>query len=264
MSVMPFMPFTLFRFLLPGHGSKDGVRAKQRRPRPTLIDIEMLEQRMALTVSTPSFTPSIALTAASDTGARGDGITRLPRPSFAGAAPARSSVVVYADGSQLLGVVRANALGRWSLASQPLTSGAHAITAQAYTGNVLRGTSSPLSLTIDRTPPTATVNYDATNGIVTLTFSEAVWGVGPANVRVSGRTTEGVVIPNTALNNPRLRPYVGAITFTVSPDRTSYTFREQLTLAEPGTYAISLAVAGIVDLVGNPAATPAPTRFTIL
>jgi len=215
---------------------------------------------MALTVSTPS----IALTAASDTGIRGDGITRLARPSFAGAAPAMSSVVVYADGIQLLGVVRANALGRWSLASQPLTSGGHAITAQAYTGTVPRGTSSPLLLTIDRTPPTATVNYDATNGIVTLTFSEAVWGVGPANVRVSGRTTEGVAIPGIALNDPRLRPYVGAITFTASPDLTSFTLKEQLTLAEPGTYAISLAVAGIVDRAGNPPATPAPKGFRIL
>jgi large repetitive protein len=226
------------------------------------MGLESLEQRMALTVAAPS----IGLAKASDTGVLGDGITRLARPVFTGTAPARSSVFVYADG-QLLGRTTATVRGAWSLATpaaRPLTAGAHIMTVDAVrAGNVL-STATPMWMAVDRTPPTARLTYDSVNGRATVTFSEPVSGVRASNLILSGRTLSGVSIPNVAINDVRARPYVGLITISQSSDRRTFTFQEQLTLAEPGTYTLLLVKAGVTDGAGNPLAAGAATRFRIV
>ena len=226
------------------------------------MGLESLEQRMALTVAAPS----IRLAAASDTGVRGDGITRLARPVFAGAAPARSSVVVYADG-QLVGITTATVRGAWSLATpaaRPLTTGAHTMTAYAVGAGSVWSTATPMWMAVDPTPPTASLTYDSVNGRATVTFSEPVSGVRASNLILSGRTESGVVIPNVAINDVRARPYVGLITMSQSSDGRTFTFQEQLTLAEPGTYTLSFVKTGVVDRAGNPLAAGASVRFTII
>ena len=217
---------------------------------------------MALTVAAPS----IRLAAASDTGVRGDGITRLARPVFAGAAPARSSVVVYADG-QLVGITTATVRGAWSLATpaaRPLTTGAHTMTAYAVGAGSVWSTATPMWMAVDPTPPTASLVYDSVNGRATVTFSEPVSGVRASNLILSGRTESGVVIPNLAINNVRARPYVGLITMSQSSDGRTFTFQEQLTLAEPGTYTLSFVRTGVVDRAGNPLAAGTSVSFTII
>ena len=217
---------------------------------------------MALTVAAPS----IRLAAASDTGVRGDGITRLARPVFAGAAPARSSVVVYADG-QLVGITTATVRGAWSLATpaaRPLTTGAHTMTAYAVGAGSVWSTATPMWMAVDPTPPTASLVYDSVNGRATVTFSEPVSGVRASSLILAGRTESGVVIPNVAINNVRARPYVGLITMSQSSDGRTFTFQEQLTLAEPGTYTLSFVKTGVVDRAGNPLAAGASVRFTII
>ena len=226
------------------------------------MGLESLEQRMALTVAAPS----IRLAVASDTGVRGDGITRLARPVFAGAAPARSSVVVYADG-QLVGITTATVRGAWSLATpaaRPLTTGAHTMTAYAVGAGSVWSTATPMWMAVDPTPPTASLTYDSVNGRATVTFSEPVSGVRASSLILSGRTQSGVVIPNVAINDVRARPYVGLITMSQSSDGRTFTFQEQLTLAEPGTYTLSFVKTGVVDRAGNPLAAGASVRFTII
>jgi hypothetical protein len=236
--------------------------AASARSRKTPISLESLEQRLALAVAAPS----IGLAAASDTGIRGDGITRLVRPVFAGAAPARSSVVVYADG-QLLGVTTATARGAWSLATpaaRPLTVGAHVLAAYAVGRGQVWSTATPMWMAVDPTPPTAEIVYDSVNGRATVTFSEPVSGVRSSNLILYGRTQSGFTIPNVPINDVRARPYVGLITMSQSPDGKTFTFQEQLTLAEPGTYTLSFVRTGVADRAGNPLAAGASTRFTII
>ena len=225
------------------------------------MGLESLEQRMALTVAAPS----IGLTAASDTGIRGDGITRLVRPVFAGAAAARSSVVVYADG-QLLGVTTATARGTWSLATpaaRPLTAGAHTLTAYAVGPGQVMSTATPMWMSVDPTPPTASLAYDSVNGRATLTFSEPVSGVRLSSLLLSGRTQAGVSITNVHIKDSRASLYVGLIRLSQSPDGRTFTFQQQLVLAESGTYTLSFVRTGVADRVGNPLAAGAATRFEI-
>jgi hypothetical protein len=225
------------------------------------MGLESLEQRMALTVAAPS----IGLTAASDTGIRGDGITRLARPVFTGTAPARSSVVVYADG-QLLGVATATVRGAWSLATpaaRPLTAGAHTLTAYAVGPGQVWSTATPMWMSVDPTPPTASLAYDSVNGRATLTFSEPVSGVRLSSLILSGRTQSGVTITNVPIKDSRASLYVGLITLSQSPDGRTFTFQQQLALADPGSYTLSFVKTGVTDRAGNPLAAGAATRFTI-
>jgi hypothetical protein len=217
---------------------------------------------MALTVAAPS----IRLAAASDTGVLGDGITRLAKPVFTGTAPARSSVMVYADG-QLLGRTTATVRGAWSLATpaaRPLTTGAHTMTAYAVNARNVWSTATPMWMAVDRTPPTASLTYDSLNGRATLTFSEPVSGVQLRNLFISGRTPSGVKLASVPIKDSRAQFFVGAINFSQSPDRKTYTFQQQLVLAESGNYTLVFVKTGVRDRAGNPLAAGAATSFRII
>ena len=234
-----------------------------RRNREVSMGLEPLEQRMALTVAAPS----IRLAPASDTGIRGDWTTSVMRPVFTGTAPARSSVVVYADGN-LLGVARATAQGAWSLATpvaMTLASGAHEITASAYNRAQVWSTVTKRSVVVDPAP-TSRLDYDPVSGIATLTFSEPVSAVRPLqfNLRLSGRTQSGFTINNVSITDPRAPQFGGLITTSASADGRTFTFEQQRRLAEPGRYTLSFVKTGVVDLVGNPLAAGTATKpFTI-
>lgn len=263
------MPFSLLRSLVRACGNTAHPSRRRRhggdvgrRNRAVATKVEPLEQRMALTVAAPS----IGLAVASDTGIRGDGITRLVRPAFVGVAPARSNVVVYADG-RLLGVTRATAQGAWTLATpaaKPLAPGAHTMTAYAVGPSQVWSTATARSITVDVAPPTATLTYDKVLGIATLTFSEPVSGVRPSNLMLSGRMQSGVTIPNVPITNAQLSAYIGGITTEYSSDGKTVTFREGRTLADEGSYTLTFVKNGVVDRAGNQVAANVSTRFTIV
>lgn len=228
------------------------------------MSVEALEQRMALAVSAPT----ISLAPTSDTGVRGDGVTSSVRPVFTGAAPPQSRVVVWADGTRLLGVATATPLGRWSLATPlggpPLANGGHVITAYALVPRQTSQPSTSMTMAVDAVPPTAQLAYDTVQGIATVTFSKPVSGVSQSSLFLSGRTVSGLTIPPLPVSDARLAAFVGQITLTQSPDRRTYTFQEQLTLAEPGTYTLTFRRGGAVDSAGNRLAVDAARSFTIL
>lgn len=229
------------------------------------MSLEPLEVRRALAVAAPS----IRLMVTSDTGVKGDGITRLARPVFAGFAPPRAAVEVVGAGGHLLGVARANLKGVWSLATpvaKPMAAGEYIIT--ATTVDPLRGERSsptPLWIRIDSTPPVGNLAYDVINKTVTLSFTKPVVGVTLSSLRLAGTTTEVGAI-NVPLSDPGLASYIGRVSMQRSPDGRTYTFRHGIVLAEPGRYQISLIAqgSGITDLAGNPLARGVTTGFRII
>lgn len=238
--------------------------AQPRRATPPLA-LEPLEVRRALAVTAPS----IRLMVASDTGVKGDGITRVAQPAFAGSAPRGTYVAVYAPGDNLLGVARANVKGVWSLTTpvaRRFAAGEHVVT--AITVDTVQNRQSgptPLWFKVDRTAPTASLVYDQVNGVATLSFSKPVVGVTRASLRLVGTTTEGVAV-NVPLSDPGVGPYVGFVSIQRSPDGRTYTFRERFVLAEPGTFTLVLAArgSGITDLAGNPLNTGVTKSFRII
>jgi hypothetical protein len=103
--------------------------------------------------TTPPAAPSAPdLAASSDSGASSsDNLTRMTTPVFTGTAEAGATVRLYdTNGRTVLGTGIADNAGRWSINSQMLTAGAHAVTAVQtdIAGNV-SGASAPLTVTID-------------------------------------------------------------------------------------------------------------------
>lgn len=222
---------------------------KARKLRKTVVDLEQLEQRMALTVSPVT----IRLAPASDTGVRGDGITRLAQPMLIGSAPARSTVSIRTTDGGLIGIAKASPSGAWSLA-RPLSQGPHVLTASAALPNKAAISSAPISsapmwMSVDRTPPTARISFNATQGSLKIEFSERV-NISPTQLmsRIS------LTIPQFgthALSSTVIRDVVGGITATqLNP--TTYTFQLRVTPRATGLHKVSLMPTGVFDFAGNP------------
>ena len=117
-------------------------------------------------------------------------------PTYAGTAPAGSTVVVYVDGSSI-GTTTATG-GSFNLA-QPaaLADGSHTVRATAQaSGSTVSASSNTNTFTTDATPPAAVVMSPATSGSYTnlnpipftVTFSEPVTGFSASGLNVAGGT----------------------------------------------------------------------------
>lgn len=212
------------------------------------MDIERLEQRMALAVSTPG----IGWTPASDSGInRQDRITNVARPVFTGRADAGAKVTLVA-GAVTLGTATANRNGTWTLATPPRAAfsadGVYTVTATAK--NRLQEISAPasFSFTIDRTRPRAqSIVYDQNTGSLTVSFSEAVAGVNPSRMRLKIPSLGTFVV-----NSPKALGMVGWIDMSPThPGGTSYSFTPVSKIVAPGSYTASIVATGITDVNGN-------------
>lgn len=226
------------------------------------MDIERLEQRMALTVSTPT---NFRWTPASDSGInKQDLVTNVTRPVFTGRADAGAKVLLDAGGRPL-GTATANKNGIWTLATPPRAAfnadGVYTVTATAK--NRLQEVSAPasFSFTIDRTRPRAqSIVYDQNTGSLTVSFSEAVAGVNLSRVRL--RVPSFGTYP---LNSNVVRSLSnGIIMSPASPGGTSYSFTPATKIFAPGTtFTVSIVAAGITDISGNRLFAEISRSFTI-
>lgn len=120
-----------------------------------LVSSQAFTQAYVLDTAAPAAPQAPVLAAASDSGAPGDGITNVDRPVLSGTAEALAKVTVYdTDGTTVIGVTHADALGAWQLTATQLARGAHTITVRQtdVAGNVSEA-GAPLALTIEATTP---------------------------------------------------------------------------------------------------------------
>jgi Ca2+-binding RTX toxin-like protein len=98
----------------------------------------------------PAAPTGLALASASDSGAKGDGITNIAKVTITGVADHGASVSVY-DGATLVGTGTADATtGAFSFSTtSALADGAHALTARASTSAGQSVASAPVQVTID-------------------------------------------------------------------------------------------------------------------
>jgi uncharacterized protein YbcV (DUF1398 family) len=105
-------------------------------------------------VATPA---APVLDAASDSGAAGDGLTKVKTPVVSGTAGASATVTLYdTDGTTVLGTTTADVHGAWRITSAALADGLHTLTVRQtdVAGNV-SAASPVLQLTVDATAPAA-------------------------------------------------------------------------------------------------------------
>lgn len=112
-----------------------------------------------LDTTAPAAPAAPTLTAGSDTGTAGDGITSVTTPTVTGSTEAGATLKLYdTDGATVLGTATANGSGAWSITSSSLADGAHSLTVRATDA---AGNTSPVSaarsVTIDSVAPVATL-----------------------------------------------------------------------------------------------------------
>jgi hypothetical protein len=110
-----------------------------------------------------------ALSAYSDSGVVGDGITRWRNVNFTGTAGPGEAVHVYSNGTSVVGGARAGADGRWSATTVPLADRSYSLTAVTLdTAGNKSAPSAPTRLTVDgtapATPPAPTVDGNVVRG----------------------------------------------------------------------------------------------------
>ncbi|MEB3327767.1 MAG: Ig-like domain-containing protein, partial [Candidatus Sericytochromatia bacterium] len=199
----------------------------------------------------PVSRPTLGLALASDTGASTtDAVTRLETPTFVGTADANATVRIVA-GANVLGTVKADATGAWSLtlpAAGKLAEGAHVVTVVAEdAGGNLSVPSVPMVVRVDLSAPAAPVIL----GLTTATDS----GASPLDgfTNDPNPVLRGTAEPGASI---AVQAASGQALAVVTADASGF-WQVPVNLPE-GRYEFT-AVA--TDLAGNPGA--ASTKATI-
>ncbi|HZL34917.1 MAG TPA: Ig-like domain-containing protein [Tepidisphaeraceae bacterium] len=225
-------------------------------------------------ISPPTAAPVLA--AASDTGAsNADGITNLNNASPAselqfsvGGVAAGATVTLYADGTPLTATVATSAAAILTTRGDlPLAQGVHTFTArQQMPGALQSPDSSAASVTIDLTPPVATLQAAplTVGGSAPYGFS-VVWSddvaldpssLGNGNFIVTGPNgfsapATFIAVDNNSPGTPR------AASYQIAPPAGGWT------AAADGAYTVSLQPGRVLDTAGNAAAAGAIGTFQI-
>jgi hypothetical protein len=114
--------------------------------------------------SAPDAPASPVLTAQSDSGAAGDGVTNVAAPTLHGTAEVGVTVALF-DGATQVGSGVADGNGAWTITTGTLIDGAHSLTVKAtdVAGNVSEA-SAALALIIDTQAPEAPTGFDLVAG----------------------------------------------------------------------------------------------------
>jgi len=194
--------------------------------------------------------PSVGVQAASDSGAKGDGITNVSAPVLAGVAPAGSRVILQIDGGSERIVLPVGRSGAWAFKAPALADGAHTVTVRSESVVGLRSAPATLSLTIDTVRPMAKLAFIAADNQIEVTFSRPVRGLALGHFWVSGNL--GGSQSSLPLTNRNVVATTGGFTLEPkagAPAGTVYRIRANTGEAFGGDYRISLVVpkVGIVE-----------------
>ncbi|MFS2161100.1 Ig-like domain-containing protein [Pseudomonas sp. Pseusp122] len=163
---------------------------------------------LSVVVETSATAPGTpGLSAGSDSGMLGDGITNVSTPTVTGTGTNGATITLYdSDGTTVLGSSVVNSSGIWSITSSALSQGSHSLTTKQVTlaGNTSVA-SAVTSLTIDTTAPVppggltlAAASDSGTlgDGITTVT-TPSISGTAEANSKVTLYDSDGTTVLGT-------------------------------------------------------------------
>ena len=167
-------------------------------------------QTYTLDTSSPTAPTGLDMDAGSDSGTSNtDNVTsdNTPTVSGAGAEPGSTVTLYDSDGTTVLGTTTADGAGAWTVTSSALSNGVHTLTAKVTDGAGNTGAAStPLSVTIDTTAPSAPGAIDLDSGSdtgisnsdnVTSDTTPTFNGTAEANSTVTLYDTDGTTVLGT-------------------------------------------------------------------
>lgn len=211
-----------------------------RRSKPLVVEVITANPAAA----------TVGLQAASDSGAKGDGVTNARTPVLAGVAPRGSRVILQIDGGSEVTLPTNPRTGAWAFKSPVLADGAHSVSVRSENVAGLRSEAATLSLRVDSVRPMAKLAFIAADNQIEVTFSRPVRGLSLSHFVVSGDL--GGRQASLRLTNPNvvaatggfvLEPKAGAVPGTV------FRIRANNGDVFGGDYRITLSVPpqGIVE-----------------
>ena len=222
---------------------------------------------LTVTIDTAAAAPgAIALAAAGDSGAVGDGITNVNAPAITGTAEANATVTLYdTDGTTQLGSTTADGNGAWQIVPTTLADGSHTLTARQVdvAGNA-SAASAGLTVAIDTQPPAApgapvldaaSDSGTAGDGITTVT-RPVIRGTGVANAVVTLYDTDGTTQLGTATAD-------GAGNWSVTSAALSVGTHTLTAKQADAAGNVSAAGAALALTIAAPPPPPPPPTSTI-
>src|SRR5258706_462243 len=215
----------------------------------------------------PAAPTGLSLDTATDSGAKGDGITNFVQVKIDGAAAAGSTVTLYdTDGTTVLGPGTADTTtGAFSLTTSTLSNGTHSITAKATdgTGNT-SAASAAYAVTVDTAAPAAPTGLSLDNTTDSGTLGDGITnfvqvkidGTAEAGSAVTLYDTNGTTVLGPGIANA---PKVPFSTATPALSSGTHGTTAKATDAAGNTGAASAAYAVTVDTT----APAMPTGLTL-
>ena len=205
---------------------------------------------LMVTIDTTADTPSLTLSAATNSGLTSDAVTNDSTPDLTGTMEPGGVINLY-EGATLLGSATADPSGAWTVTSSQLSNGNHTLTARGVdlAGNT-SAASAALVVTIDTIAPNAATGMAlaagsdtglSTTDRITRLATPSLTGTAEANSTIT--LYDGATAVGTAVAN-------GSGVWTVAPGSA---------LAS-GQHSFSVTVA---DTAGNVSAANAPLSVTI-
>ena len=176
-------------------GLVDGAQAVTVSDTDAAGNVGTAQVSFTLDTTSPAAPTGLALAPASDSGAMGDDITNVIRPTITGTAEP-GSIVTLDDGITQLGTAAVAADGTWSFTTGALADGLHHLTTTATDGAGNRSaTPSALGLTIDTSVPSVTAAAED-NPADPVTDAKLLAGSGDPNATIA--ISEGTTAVGTA------------------------------------------------------------------
>jgi hypothetical protein len=218
----------------------------------TLADASFAALRQVAQDMTGTVLLAGSLAPESDTGAANwDGLTNVATPTFAGTAPAGTTVQLFAKRSDQsapvsIGQTVADGSGSWRLTTSHLDDGSYAISAKFIGGGAGAGAgqSTPLTrIVIDSVAPRVVgVAYNRMTGVVTVMFDD------PTGLNLTTLTSPGA---DTARRGKGKRAPAIKIRGLHALDSRTVAFTVGKGRSHPGSFSLEIRSAAILDQAGN-------------
>ncbi len=219
----------------------DGPHTLTAKQTDAAGNVSSASSTLVLTIDTaaPGAPGALAIASASDSGAKGDGLTNVATPVITGTGAVGNTVTLYdTNGVTVLGTGLVDDSGHWSITSSTLGSGAHSLTTrQVNPAGTSSATSAALNVKVDTAAPTVAIalaKEELASGAstnVTFTFSEAVTGFGLDDLTIGSGQVTGLASSD------------GGITWNA-------TYTPAAGVETQGS-VLSLNMAGVADAAGN-------------
>ncbi len=229
---------------------------------------------LAVTIDTVApDAPTVGLEPTSDTGAPGDGVTKIAQPMLTGTAEAGSTVTIsdtIGGTTVTLGMTIALADGTWSFTpGTALSDGAHTITAAATDAAGSTGAAGSTTVTIDRIAPVPTIGLTTDSAVpgdlitadpslsgqsdpgATVIVTEGGQTIGSATADAAGRWSllptiaAGAHTVTASTTDPAGNTGMATLTFTLDPGATDFTLATGGTMQDGVLSNYAGPVAGV-------------------